>query len=44
MLLDGSASNDQKLATIYEFLHKYLLESYKAGDFSGETFTSPKSQ
>lgn len=44
MVLDGFAPNEQKLARIYEFLHKYLLESYKAGKFSDETYTSPKSQ
>ena len=31
--LDGRQPNEQKLATIYEFLHKYLLVSYKAGKF-----------
>lgn len=42
--MDGNAPNEKKLVTISEFLHKYLLECYKAGDFSGQSFTSPKSQ
>ena len=44
LVLDGQAPNEKKLATIYEFLHKYLLDSYKAGDFTNQSFTSPKSQ
>lgn len=29
---------------IYEFLHKYLRDSYKKGNFKGQSFLSPKAQ
>ena len=29
---------------IYEFIHKYLEASYKAGKFKGQSYTSPKAQ
>ena len=29
---------------IYEFIHKYLLNSFKAGKYDGKTYTSNKAQ
>ena len=42
--MNETSSTEQKLATIYEFLHKYLLARFKAGDFKGKTFISAKAQ
>lgn len=44
-VLAASAPNEKKLAIIYEFLHAYLLASYKAGVFKGAeaaNYTMPK--
>ena len=42
--MDANAPSEKKLAQIYEYLHKYLLNGYKAGKYQDKSYTSPKAQ
>ena len=40
--LRGQETNEKKLATIFQFLNKYIKAEFDAGKFTGKEFTFPK--
>ena len=40
--LRGQETNEKKLATIFQFLNKYIKAEFDSGKFTGKEFTFPK--